>query len=495
MLAALLLSLAVCRRRGSPRDPGQRLRGPPALLLAAFASAASAQQLANVALTGTARASGALSPNGYYIPYVNDGNAACADAQNAIAALAPYPWMSVDLGRVYTVSRITIFGRAGYEATQSSPLAVYVGTDQSNNGLSNPSCASGITALAAGTNVTSCGGVSGRFVTVRLETTGSQYLSLCEIQVWASAPSPPPPFSAAAPGLSLVNLALTGVATQRATYGATPRTADAAIDGTTACDAGGNEVGTAIVDTAVNNWWQVDLQAAFTIDSISIFGRTSYSQQSHQLSVYLSSSSSDPITNGGANSTLCASMVDAPNTGTTVLCGNAVGKYVTIVNAQPVSSYLSLCEVQVWGYAPAPPPMGGYVTSNIAPWATAVSIVPALAGYQAAYLNDGVTGPTCDASNNLVGASSAALNGYAMIDLGYPATVATVGLWGRTAAYTSQSSNLTIFVGSNATAGGTTNPMCAVNAYAPYTGANVSCNLVGRYVTVQQVQAAANNLG
>jgi hypothetical protein len=234
--------------------------------------------------------------------------------------------------------------------------------DASNSGLNNPACTSGLTALPTGTNATACAGAVGRFVAVRLEAAGAQYLSLCEVQVWAAAPSPPPPFSTPS-GLSLSNLALSGNAIQSGLYsaGTSPGKSN---DGITACDPGGNEVGLSITALTVNPWWQLDLGGVFAVSAVTVFGRTAptYLVQSSQLSIFVSSVSSDPTLGGGRNSTLCGSMVDAPATGITLSCGNAAGKYVTVVMTQASAQYLRRVD-----RLPRCPSLGGWRLALLAP--------------------------------------------------------------------------------------------------------------------------------
>lgn len=323
-----------------------------------LASAASAQ-LVNVALSGTASYGTIYDPIAYTPNYVNDGNVFCgppsgAATSAAITGPAPYPWISIDLGLVFTVSNVTIFGRPGYLADQGSPLGVFVGSNPANGGLANPTCASNVAATLTGATATACGGSVGRYVTVQLQAFGSaNYLrrglissprgsmryalpcsnplihlspptpasaaspacSLCEIQVWAQPPAPPPPFSAA--GLALTNLALAGTAVQSVTYidGGGQYRASFANDGNTVCGSGDDPTGFSIAAQQNNPWWQVDLGASFVINTVTLYGRNSRVAQSGVLSVFVLNVSSDVPLGTGSQSVLCDSRVDAPSTG------------------------------------------------------------------------------------------------------------------------------------------------------------------------------------
>ena len=102
--------------------------------------------------------------------------------------------------------------------------------------------------------------------------------------------------------------------------------------------------------------------------------------------------------------------------------------------------------------------------------------------------------PNCDSDNAI--AISMPVNGVAwlMVDLQAVQNVQTVFVYGRNPYYYTnssclatdncQSGGLTLAVGNSSTAGGTSNPTCAYRFDATIDGNAVTCNMVGRYITI-----------
>ena len=99
-------------------------------------------------------------------------------------------------------------------------------------------------------------GAPGRYVRVQL--TGANYLSLAEVQVLGTAAADS-------------NLALLKTATESSTIPGTPSAA-AAVDGNTDGQFFDGSVTATNPDT--NAWWQVDLGASATVDSVVVWNRT-----------------------------------------------------------------------------------------------------------------------------------------------------------------------------------------------------------------------------
>lgn len=106
------------------------------------------------------------------------------------------------------------------------------------------------------------GAVKGRFV--RLQLAGANYLSLAEVKVLGTQ------------GTATSNLALGKPATQSSLY-SPGAGASVAVDGNTNGDFTAGSVTATNLDS--NAWWQVDLGASQTIDSIEIWNRTDGSQE------------------------------------------------------------------------------------------------------------------------------------------------------------------------------------------------------------------------
>ena len=158
-----------------------------------------------------------------------------------------------------------------------------------------------------------------------------------------------------------------GTASQFSTYydppnGYNNQEASNANDNNTSCD---NTLGVGIavggsLSGHANNWWQLDLGTARTVSRVFLYGRrASYGAEFANLQVYISNFTSvvgQPA--AVANASLCyaqpvqAKAVDAPvgTQPTVVACGPTfVGRYVVVY--QTTGSYLSLCEVSVFGNA------------------------------------------------------------------------------------------------------------------------------------------------
>jgi hypothetical protein len=142
------------------------------------------------------------------------------------------------------------------------------------------------------------------------------------------------------------NIALQGVATQSSLFtGSTP--ASRAVDGATFCDMPG-EFSYAVTQRGVNSWWMVDLQQAYTVMEVVIFGRIILPIQSADLTLRIGNDPAD----GGVNNPQCGGLLLAPGVGVSVTCSMA-GRYVSIGRG-PRNEYLTLCEVQVAGQRCAP---------------------------------------------------------------------------------------------------------------------------------------------
>jgi hypothetical protein len=184
--------------------------------------------------------------------------------------------------------------------------------------------------------VISFGSAQGQYVRVQLS--GANYLSLAEVQVMGT------------PGASS-NVALGKTATQSSTFSAGTGAGNA-NDGNT----DGNFTHGSVTHTNLdaNAWWQVDLGAPATINSVVVWNRTDCCGD--RLSDYWVFISNTPF---NATDTPAALQVragtwsnhqtSAPNASTTIPA-SAAGRYVRIQLSG--TNYLSLAEVQVVGTIP-----------------------------------------------------------------------------------------------------------------------------------------------
>ncbi|XP_055486443.1 fucolectin-like [Leucoraja erinacea] len=93
------------------------------------------------------------------------------------------PWWSVDLFARESVLSVKITNRADCCSERFKNVTVHVGNALKHHGGQNPVCGT-ISSLKAGeTAVLDCHGMLGRFVDVVM--TGHDYLTLCEVEVYA----------------------------------------------------------------------------------------------------------------------------------------------------------------------------------------------------------------------------------------------------------------------------------------------------------------------
>jgi hypothetical protein len=181
------------------------------------------------------------------------------------------------------------------------------------------------------------GGVRGTYVRVQL--TGTDYLSLAEVQVFGTGGAPAP-----------MDVALGKSATQSSTFpGYATDGAAAAVDGNTDGNFGDGSVTVTNLDP--NPWWQVDLGASTAVGSIAIWNRTDCCGT--RLGDYWVFVSDTPFGPGDTPATLqnragtfSSHQTTVPNPATTIAAG-AQGRYVRVQLTS--AGYLSLAEVQVFG--------------------------------------------------------------------------------------------------------------------------------------------------
>ena len=183
------------------------------------------------------------------------------------------------------------------------------------------------------------GGAQGRYVRVQLS--GTDYLSLAEVQVTGTA---------AAAGS---NLAQGKGASQSSTYPLPTAVPAGAVDGNTDGNWGNGSVTHTNADT--NAWWQVDLGTSATVNSIVVWNRTDCcSTRLSDYWVFVSntpfSPSDTPTTLQSRAGTWSDHQTIMPNPSTTIAAGGAQGRYVRVQLTG--TDYLSLAEVQVIGTSP-----------------------------------------------------------------------------------------------------------------------------------------------
>ncbi|XP_065935897.1 uncharacterized protein [Magallana gigas] len=252
------------------------------------------------------------------------------------------PWWLVDLQAVYSIKSVRIFNRGmdkwGVDTSDRlRDITVTVGLTESDV---NTPCGvfAGPGTLSQLVVDIDCSSVpKGRFVKISKTT---EYLTLCEVQVFGSE------------SLPVSNLALIKPAKQSSTHtwdGVT-YSAKFAVDGNNGTHLYEDKcTHTAGGDT--NPWWLVDLQAVYSIKSVRIFNRgmdkwgVDTSDRLRDVTVTVGLTESDVNTPCGVFAgpgTLSQLVVD-------IDCSSVPkGRFVKI---SKTTEYLTLCEVEVFGYS------------------------------------------------------------------------------------------------------------------------------------------------
>jgi hypothetical protein len=171
-----------------------------------------------------------------------------------------------------------------------------------------------------------------------VQLSGTNYLALAEVQVIGTIST------------AGVDVALGKTATQSSTYpGYSTAGPGSAVDGNT----DGNFLDGSVSHTNddANAWWQVDLGASATINSVVIWGRTDCcSSRLSDYWVFISntpfSATDTPATLQGQAGTFSSHQTSAPAPSTSISCGGALGRYVRVQLSG--TNYLALAEVQVF---------------------------------------------------------------------------------------------------------------------------------------------------
>jgi hypothetical protein len=350
----------------------------------------------------------------------NNGSVTHTDAQ-------VQPWWQVDLGSSATVDTVRLWNRTDCCSDRLWGATVFVSpTDPTGRSLAQLQADTTVKAFLVGSFTDpqltiAAGGITGRYVRVQLTSTSTQYLSLAEVQVFGTAVTVPP--------VTGVNIAAGKSATQYATdFGGVP---SRAVDGNT--DGVYNNGSVTHTNAVVQPWWQVDLGALSTIDTIRLWNRTDCCTDRLSNATVLVSST-DPTGRSLPDLKADLNVTSFPVTTLTgpqltIAAGGITGRYVRVELNSTTSQYLSLAEVQVFG---SPVPTTTPV-SLAAGRAATVSSSLENAVWSKAYLTDGATTSTAAAVgwtsvDNLFADHPEAVS----VDLGAVVNVASVVMWPRT---------------------------------------------------------------
>jgi uncharacterized repeat protein (TIGR01451 family) len=391
------------------------------------------------------------------------------------------PWWQVDLGTSATINSIAVWNRVDCCGTRLGDYWVFVSNTPFGPG-DTPSTLQGRAGTfgshqAAAPNpftTIAAGGAQGRYVRVQL--TGTDYLSLAEVQVFGTG------------GLVASNLALGKPVAQSSTLPGYATAGPAgAVDGNT----DGNFFDGSVTHTNLENnpWWQVDLGASATVNSIAIWNRTDCcGSRLGDYWVFVSDTpflaTDTPATLQGRAGTFSSHQATAPNPSATIAAG-AQGRYVRVQLAG--SGYLSLAEVQVIG-------TGAPAASNVAlgKQASQSSTLPGYASSVAGAAVDGNTdGNFFDGS---VTHTNLEANPWWQVDLGASAAIGSLAIWNRTdACCVSRLSDYWVFISDTpfgpadapATLQNRAGTWSSHQTTAPTPSTTITAGAQGRYVRVQ----------
>ena len=398
-------------------------------------------------------------------------------------------WWQMDLGASAAVNTIVIWNRTDCCSERLNDYWVFVSdtpflpTDTPTTLQNRAGTFASHQAAAPNPFTVIPAGAQGRYVRVQLS--GTNNLSLAEVQVFGTGGASTP-----------TDLALGQSATQSSTLpGYSTAGPGSATDGNT----NGNFFSGSVTHTNAdpNAWWQVDLGASATVNSIVIWNRTDCcGTRLSDYWVFISNTpfgpTDTPATLQTRAGTFSSHQTSAPNPSTTIAAGGAQGRYVRVQLGG--TNNLSLSEVQVFG-------TGGLVTSNVA-LGRAASQSSTLSGYATTGAAGAVDGNT-DGNffNGSVTHTNLETNPWWQVDLGASTAVGSIVVWNRTdACCVSRLSDYWVFVSDTpfsptdtpATLQTRNGTFSSHQTAAPNPSATIAAGAQGRYVRVQL--SGTNNL-
>ena len=273
-----------------------------------------------------------------------DGNTDGAFFDGSVTATNadPNAWWQVDLGASSVIASVTIWNRTDCCASRLSNYWVFISNTPFLN-TDTPATlqnragtfASLQAAPPSPSTVIAVNAVQGRYVRVQLS--GTDYLSLAEVQVTGSGGAP-----------TAGNLSQGKPAAESSTYPGSPGAA-VAVDGN--LDGNYYDGSVTATNTESNAWWQVDLGASASVNSIAIYNRTDCcGSRLNDYWIFISDTpflpTDTPATLQTRPATFASHQLTAPATFVTIPL-SAQGRYVRIQLTG--INILSLAEVQVFG--------------------------------------------------------------------------------------------------------------------------------------------------
>jgi hypothetical protein len=350
--------------------------------------------------------------------------------------LDPNAWWQEDLGSVAVINSIQVWNRTDCCGSRLTDYWVFVSDDpflpsDTPASLQNrPGTISShqTTAPSPSSTITfGDTGITGRYVRVQL--TGTDFLSLAEVEVFGNTGN-----------ASATNIAQGKPAAQSSTYlGIATAVPASAVDGNTDGNFSHGSVTATNLDP--NPWWQVDLGAAATVNTVVVWNRTDCcGSRLSDYWVFVSNTpfqaSDTPATLANRAGTFASHQTSTPAP-SAVIMANASGRYVRVQLSGP--GYLSLAEVQVFGTG------GAASAANLALGRSAAqsSTFPLATAGAASALDGNTDGSFFDGS---VTATNLDPNPWWQVDLGTSASISSIVIWNRTDCCGSRLGDYWVFV-------------------------------------------------
>jgi hypothetical protein len=410
-----------------------------------------------------------------------DGNTDGSFLDGSVTAtnLDSNAWWQVDLGASSVIGSVVVWNRTDCCGSRLSDFWVFVSdtpfsaSDTPANLQNRAGTFASHQTSAPNPSVTVPLNAQGRYVRVQLS--GADYLSLAEVQVFASFAPPP------------ANLAQGKSATQSSTLpGYASAAAGAAVDGNTGGSFADGSVTATNADA--NAWWQVDLGSSLSVNSVVVWNRTDCcGSRLSDFWVFISNTpflpTDTPATLSVRAGTLASHQVGAPSPSVSLAFNGAGGRYVRVQLAG--ADYLSLAEVQVFGTGGAPAP------TDLAQGKTA-SQSSTLPGTPIASV--AVDGSTDGNFNHgSVTATNADANAWWQVDLGASSSVSSLVVWNRTDCCGTRLGDFWVFLSDTpfqpsdtpATLQNRAGTFSSHQSGAPNPSTTIVVNAQGRYVRVQ----------
>jgi uncharacterized repeat protein (TIGR01451 family) len=349
---------------------------------------------------------------------------------------------ALNAGASYPALTVTVRVAAGAASPQQNTVSVSGGGDMlTRTALDSTAIIGGITYTISGTAMLSGAGMAGVSMalsggqTASTVTDGAGNYAFSGVAAggnYTVTPSAPnymfTPASQSVTGLSgnqifafaaTPNLAKGRTATESSTY--STNVASLAVDGNTSGVYSNGSI--AIAGYGANAWWQVDLGASATVNSIALWGRTDCC--GNDLSDYWVFVSNTPFNATDTPATLqnragtwSSHQTSAPNPLTTIAAGGAQGRYIRVQLTG--TNYLELAEAQVFG---------SWASTNLAQGKAATESATYSTNAAGLAVDGNTSGVYADGSIAIAGYGA---NSWWQVDLGTSAAVGSITVWGRT---------------------------------------------------------------